>query len=218
MIRRRSGLVLCRRYAPAVRTWVARKTTVHLHISLGVDPMAAYRHVADQQDLFDAVAVRLFAAAADATTGTDHFDIGRSAMLDGFARYLAGVELDSPTADSPETGSHPSDNRQRARRWRVRPADNASSTDGGRLIGARDHTLRQMRPAARFGLETKSSPLGQGAALHCPFSRRRCSGRRPSPHRWSGPHRWPRPIPRYRPLPGCRRCRHHAYHPYPSCR
>ncbi|MEU6560611.1 TetR/AcrR family transcriptional regulator [Nocardia nova] len=31
-----------------------------LATALGVDPMAAYRHVTDQQDLFDAVAVRLF--------------------------------------------------------------------------------------------------------------------------------------------------------------
>lgn len=31
-----------------------------LAAALGVDPMAAYRHVTDQQDLFDAVAVRLF--------------------------------------------------------------------------------------------------------------------------------------------------------------
>lgn len=31
-----------------------------LAAALGADPMAAYRHVTDQQDLFDAVAVRLF--------------------------------------------------------------------------------------------------------------------------------------------------------------
>ncbi len=31
------------------------------------------------------------AAAADATADTDHFDIGLTAMLDGFAKHLAGI-------------------------------------------------------------------------------------------------------------------------------
>ncbi|WP_433567020.1 TetR/AcrR family transcriptional regulator C-terminal domain-containing protein [Nocardia sp. CA-151230] len=66
-----------------------------LATALGADPMAAYRHVTDQQDLFDAVAVRLFAEMDLETLGwqSDWRD-----LMSGYADRLRKTLHDHPHA------------------------------------------------------------------------------------------------------------------------
>ncbi|TWP53380.1 hypothetical protein FKR81_05295 [Lentzea tibetensis] len=65
-----------------------------LGASLGVDPMAVYRHYADQEDLFDGVAEALFAAADVDSLRWDEW----RPMLFTYCRRLLDVLLAHPRA------------------------------------------------------------------------------------------------------------------------